>query len=651
MPLLRRRTACTLFCVAVCLSSYGQNYSLLVNFDAFNGANPYGSLVQGTDGNFYGTTSTGAYPSDGTVFTMTPGGMLTKLFGFDNHNSDGEFPFDTLVQATDGNFYGTTSTAGAYGAGTVFEITPEGAHTTIYSFCPQPGCTDGSHPYAGLVQGTDGNLYGTTLTGGSSCDIHGCGTVFKITPEGTLTTLHTFCTSYPCTDGGYPYGRLVQGTDGNFYGTTENTVFKITPGGIFTTLHFFAGAPNDGAYSYAGVVQAKDGNFYGTTSEGGAYNKGAVFRMTPGGTVTIIYSFCPGIDCTDGISPKGDLIQASDGNFYGTTQYDGTRTDAGTVFKVTSGGTFTLLHSFQGSPNDGAHSQNGLVQATDGSFYGMTTDGGSSNYGIVFRLDLGLGLPLSVTKVGNGTVTSGDGYINCGSTCSHTYLSGTVVTLTATPDQGWAFTNWSGCDQSNSNVCTVTMNSARNVTATFKLLYALSVSKTGSGNVISGDGHIYCGSVCSYPYVDGTQVGLTAIPAPGYTFSKWTGCDNAQGSFCTMMMSSAKNVAATFAVSNVGLTSLVLNPSSVKGGNISIATITLNAPAPEGGLGVAITTDQPLAVHPPSLVTVPGGMRSLSFAVRTTPVRATTVANVTASANASQVSATLTVTPTYERLQ
>ena len=167
MPLLRSRTACTLFCVAVCLSAYGQNYSLLVNFDAFNGANPYGSLVQGTDGNFYGTTSTGAYPSDGTVFTMTPGGMLTKLFGFDNHNSDGEFPFDTLVQATDGNFYGTTSTAGAYGAGTVFRITPEGAQTTIYSFCPQPGCTDGSHPYAGLVQGTDGNLYGTTLTGGA----------------------------------------------------------------------------------------------------------------------------------------------------------------------------------------------------------------------------------------------------------------------------------------------------------------------------------------------------------------------------------------------------------------------------------------------------------------------------------------------------
>ncbi len=157
-----------------------------------------------------------------------------------------------------------------------------------------------------------------------------------------------------------------------------------------------------------------------------------------------------------------------------------------------------------------------------------------------------------------------------------------------------------------------------------------------------------CGS---YVYGRGTQVGLTAVPAPGYTFSSWTGCDNAQGDFCLMTMDSAKTVNATFIISNVGLTSLVLNPSTVKGGNISIATITLNAPAPEGGLGVAVTSDQPLVVHPPSYVIVPGGRSSFSFAVRTTPVRGTTVANVTATANGSQVNATLTVTPTYEGLR
>jgi uncharacterized repeat protein (TIGR03803 family) len=195
---------------------------------------------------------------------------------------DGELPYAGLVQGTDKNFYGTTEVGGANGAGTVFKITPSGILTTLHSFDGD----DGSGPYAGLVQGADGSFYGTASSGGSNpC---GCGTVFKITPSGTLTTLHSF----GGTDGTSPYGGLVQGADGNFYGTTEQggasstcpvgggcgTVFMIAPSGTLTTLYSFDATP-DGAEPWGALVQGTDGNFYGTTEQGGAYADGTVFRL------------------------------------------------------------------------------------------------------------------------------------------------------------------------------------------------------------------------------------------------------------------------------------------------------------------------------------------------------------------------------------
>jgi uncharacterized repeat protein (TIGR03803 family) len=333
-----------------------------------------GPLVQGLDGDFYGTTngggivsgSCGAFNSCGTVFKITPNGTLTTLYRFCSqiNCSDGIAPYAGLVLATDGNFYGSTSGGGTHQSGTMFKITPAGKLTTIHDFCAPPLCTgaDGGGP-AGLVEGTDGNFYGTN--GGGK---YGEGTVFKITPGGALTTLYSFCAQTGCSDGQIPNGGLIQGADGNFYGTTvvggtsgNGTVFKITPEGKFTTLHRFTFS--DGSEPPGGLVQATDGNFYGMTEYGGAHNLGTVFKITPAGALTTLYSFCSQTNCADGELPQyAALVQATDGNFYGMTSQGGAHGSTacsfpggfgscGTVFKITPAGALTTLYSFCAQPN------------------------------------------------------------------------------------------------------------------------------------------------------------------------------------------------------------------------------------------------------------------------------------------------------------
>ncbi len=401
-----------LFCAAAAIASPAQSvvFTTLANFDGANGANPGNmAFVLGTDGNFYGTTEAGGiYDSEcvsgscGTVFRITREGALTTLYSFCAQPGclDGSFPIAGLVQGSDGNFYGTTELGGtgswaAYG--TVFKISREGALTTLYSFCSQRNCVDGLMPVSPLLQGTDGNFYGTTVGGGAgNCPDMGCGTVFKITSSGALTTLYGFHGA----DGTEPDGGLVQGRDGNFYGTTHwggssahpwGTVFKISPAGALTTLYSFCSQPNctDGDQPLAGLVQASDGNFYGTTAHGGASgDHGTVFKITPAGELTSLYSFCSQPNCRDGDLPVAGLVQASDGNFYGTTYSGGSNSNCsngcGTVFKITPAGALTTLHSFNST--DGANPYGGLVQAPNGFFYGTTSAGGSYGSGTVFRL-------------------------------------------------------------------------------------------------------------------------------------------------------------------------------------------------------------------------------------------------------------------------
>jgi uncharacterized repeat protein (TIGR03803 family) len=393
-------------------------FKTLVAFNGTNGAFPV-ALAQGIDGNVYGITyGTGTGGANGNFFRMTASGSLTVLYNFcvQPNCADGSSP-NWLVLGADGSFYGAALGGGAYSNGTVFKITPDGTLTTIYSFCALPNCGDGSTPF-GLIQATDGNLYGTTVSGGAG----NSGTVFKVTPEGALTTLYCFCSLANCTDGSFPAATVIQGIDGNFYGTTElggayneGTAFKVTPSGKLTTLHSFCAEANcvDGGVPLSALVQAASGDFYGTAQ--GEW--GVVFKVTAAGAFQVAYGFCTGNtppNCTDGWDPLGGLTLATDGNFYGTTvsggTYDNCYQGCGTIFRVTPGGTLTTLHNFNGT--DGNFVYGTLLQATSGTFYGPDSAGGPSNpdcgggCGTIFGLDVGLRpfietLPTS-GKVGEG---------------------------------------------------------------------------------------------------------------------------------------------------------------------------------------------------------------------------------------------------------
>jgi uncharacterized repeat protein (TIGR03803 family) len=371
------------------------DYSVVLQFDkgrhdVANGQCPAAALIQGTDGNFYGTTrSGGPYPGyAGVVFQMTPDGMETVLHTFGDAG-DGKTPEASLIQGSDGNFYGTTSAGGAYAGstdtgGTVFTITPDGVETVLHSF---GGAGDGVAPAFGLILGNDGNFYGTTQGGGA----YGNGTVFKITSAGVETVLYSFS----ATPAGTNPQALILASDGNFYGATymggaygNGMIFKLTPAGVGTVLYSFSGTP-DGNGPDA-LVQGSDGNFYGTTEVGGAnstclegdYGCGTVFKVTPAGVETVLHSFG---GTGDGVVPEG-LIQGSDGNFYGTTDIGG-KANVGTVFEITPTGVETVLHSI--GYNRDQWPEAGLVQSSDGNFYGTTCYGGvrAGGDGVVFKLN------------------------------------------------------------------------------------------------------------------------------------------------------------------------------------------------------------------------------------------------------------------------
>jgi uncharacterized repeat protein (TIGR03803 family) len=361
-------------------------------------------LVLAKNGDFYGTTSSGGTlpkgasgVASGTVFRITTDGAFHQLYTFCKTwpCPDGAVPMSALIQGTDGNFYGTTYGGGANNnAGTVFELTPAGVLTTVYNFCSRTNCLDGELPTAGLVEGTDGNFYGTTQKGGlcleDPCDaFEDGGVIFRITPAGKYTVLYSFCSQVNCADGSNPSTPLIQGTNGNFYGTTRDGG-GVTAGTIFkiSPSGEFTQLVGSGFFYPEGLIQGTDGNFYGTEANGGAGNSGAVFQITPAGDVTIEYSFC---NCgTDGEDPVAPVFQATNGTFYGTTVGGSGTSSDGTVYSLSMG----LVPFVQAIPGEGKVGNTIKIIGTAlAGVSGVTFNGVSSTFTFVSDTEITAKVP------------------------------------------------------------------------------------------------------------------------------------------------------------------------------------------------------------------------------------------------------------------
>jgi uncharacterized repeat protein (TIGR03803 family) len=375
-------------------SAQAQTYKVLYSFKGSpDGANPsYGAgvMIRDSRGNLYGTTYVGGVSNVGTVFRLSKTGNETVLYSF-TEGADGAYPSGGMIRDAKGNLYGTTLEGGTSRQGTVFKVNKRGKETVLYSFCSQSSCTDGANPAAGVMWDSKGNLYGTTVSGGA----YNFGTVFQLDASGAETVLYSF-KGEP--DGAYPYWGVIRDTQGNFYGTTSyggingvdcsgaeagcGTVFKLSKTGRETVLYSFRGL-SDGGTPNGGVIGDAKGNLYGTTYYGGTcFACGVVFELSKNGKETVLHSF----DGKDGADPIGDLIPAdTPDSFYGTT-YGDQGVGHGTIFKVRKTGKVTVLHSFKGGL-DGDHPTGGVIVAL-GNLYGTTRYGGDPkcDCGVVFEV-------------------------------------------------------------------------------------------------------------------------------------------------------------------------------------------------------------------------------------------------------------------------
>jgi uncharacterized repeat protein (TIGR03803 family) len=406
-----------------------QTYTILDNF-LTGGPGPQwpgGPLLQGRDGDLYGNSYLGGATNNGSVWKTTPAGTVSVVHSF----ASGNDCQSGLTLGTDGNFYGS-ALSNCAAPGYIFKMTPAGVITILHTFTGQP---DGSGP-SGLVQYTDGNFYGTTSKGGAN----NFGSVFKITPAGVLTTIYSFDNTSNFSN---PTSGLTIGNDGDFYGTQVGGdglggIFKITPGGVLTLLHHFTANP-DGAGPASGLILGKDGNFYGVTQFGGTVGDGRVdqgtfFKMTPAGVVTILHDFDPAKDYA--VFPTSPLIQASDSNFYSTSNACNEFLSCGSfvdIYKVTPTGTLTVVEKLTGANGAGAYWT--LTQDTNGTLYGITQQGGTVNGGVYFSLSIGakafINLVSTAGRVGSKIGIVGQGF-SASSVVKFNGVTATTVTRTGT---------------------------------------------------------------------------------------------------------------------------------------------------------------------------------------------------------------------------
>jgi len=422
---------------SLAVSVQAQTFTVLSVFNGTNANLPAGPFIQGTNGDLYSVSYYGGTGGGGNAFYMTPAGKTTDLYNFCLTDcTDGANP-TSIILGKDGNFYGTTAYGGSNnGGGVVFKMTLGGKDTTLYTFCATSNCPDGFLP-SGIVQGSNGNFYGTALVGGA----YGAGTIFDLTSSGTYKVLYNFCTRKNCNDGSNPVAPPIQASNGNFYGTASNggsqgsgVVYEITPAGSYKVLYNFCSQANctDGA-SPNYLVQDASGNFYGTALFGGTLGGyGTIFKITPTNQFIVLHTF----QDSDGANPASGLIIANDGNLYGTTYGGG----GGKIFQITPAGVYTVLYPFCSGNNCTGNSPNGLFQRSDGIFYGTTQFGGQNGYGQAFSYSYNLS-PLVETvpvagKVGARVIILGNGLTGStsvafnGLSAAFTVVSDTEITAT-----------------------------------------------------------------------------------------------------------------------------------------------------------------------------------------------------------------------------
>jgi uncharacterized repeat protein (TIGR03803 family) len=391
LPLNRKLAVTVVACLMATLAS-AQTYTKLYAYpeDTRNdtGIGLAGFMTQGQDGNIYGTIGDDGSNAAGSAFKMTTAGHFTRIYAFCalTKCADGAGPWGGLTLGLDGDLHGTTTSGGKVGAGTVFRLTPTGTLTTLWSF---DNGADAGAPWYPPLQGLDGNFYGSSNTVYAG----DYGAFYRVTS--TLNS-EKVLVDFNYTNGADP-NLPIQGTDGNFYGTAVyggtskiGVVYKITPGGAITVLHNFTGYPKDGASPQGVLVQGTDGNFYGTTYQGGANNYGTIFKITPAGVLTLLHSFAPSSTNLDGANPQTGLVLGSDGNFYGATVIGGYY-NGGLLYKITPAGKFTILHSLCSTSGctNGFYPRTPLVQHTNGKFYGNVS-GNSLGGSYFYSLDVGL---------------------------------------------------------------------------------------------------------------------------------------------------------------------------------------------------------------------------------------------------------------------
>lgn len=424
--------ACALLAGVLTFTASAAQVAAIYHFtNGPDGAGPWAGLVEASDGNFYGTATAGGLNGNGTVFRITKAGILTTLHSFNGTN--GAMPSAGLIQARDGNLYGTTSGGGLFpGLGTVFRCSPGGVFTPLHFF----GFTNGAFPNGGLTEATNGWLYGTTFGGKL-----GHGSVFRISTNGQFTTLYSFTNGL---DGANPEKvALLQARDGHLYGTASKggahgfgTLYRITLAGDFKPVYSFTGGA-DGSKPVAGLIEGRDGNLYGTASQRGAANFGTTYRITRAGAFTLLHAFTNRVD---GRYPISNLIEMSDGWFYGTTQSDGIN-PRGTIFGVNAAGDFKVVSGLTDATGGNCAPGIGLVHGGDGNLYGTAPAAGATGYGTVFRVT-GVPGPPAPIRLQPGRTAGGQLVFNFSTAINLTYAVEMATNLAA--PQWLIVTNVSG---------------------------------------------------------------------------------------------------------------------------------------------------------------------------------------------------------------